>query len=149
MEVEFKPATEADLDFLDEIHTACMKKHVMKVYLWNPQLFRQTFNPKIIEIIMLEKVAVGMVQILKKESEIYLANLLISPSFQNRGIGSMVLKRVINQAQVLGLPIKLQVLHHNRAKYFYERFGFNVMEKTQTHYIMSRSNLEFHNINHL
>ena len=140
MQIKFQRATYQDIDFLDNLHTACMKPHVMKVYPWKPNLFRQTFNPELIEIILLDQVVVGMVQIVNQADEIYLANLLICPEFQNRGIGSTVLQHLINQAEMLALPMKLQVLKKNPAQKLYERFGFVVMETTKTHYIMIRAN---------
>ena len=140
MQITFRRAINADLDFLDDLHTACMQQHVKRVYSWNPQLFRQTFNPQFIEIILLNQVVVGMVQIVKKHKEIYLANLLVSPNFQNLGIGSLVLKKLIKQAETLQMPVTLQVLKKNPAKRLYERFGFMVIQKTSTHYIMKRTN---------
>ncbi len=109
----------------------------MKVYPWNPELFRQTFNPKLIQIILVNKVEVGMLQISKRNGELYLGNFLVTPAFQNRGIGTAVLKKVLDQGKLLELPIKLKVLKKNRAKNLYERLGFTVTGKTDTHYIMS------------
>ena len=137
MHLEFRQATAIDLDFLDEMHTACMKEHVVKVYPWNPELFRQTFNPKLIQIILVNKVEVGMLQISKRNGELYLGNFLVTPAFQNRGIGTAVLKKVLDRGKLLELPIKLKVLKKNRAKNLYERLGFTVTGKTDTHYIMS------------
>ena len=139
MQIEYRDAAETDLEFLDALHTACMKKHVSKIYPWKPLLFRQTFNPKAVQIVLDNGVQVGMLQTDIREHEIYLANLLIAPAFQKRRIGSIVLRRVLALSGKLKLPIKLQVLRRNQAKRFYERFGFAVIEETNTHHVLSRA----------
>lgn len=136
MAIKYRTATETDLDFLDGLHTVCMKEHVNRIYTWKPHLFRQTFNPSLIRIILVDDIDVGMLQTEQKEYELSLGNLLILPVFQNRGIGTTVLKDILNQCQQLKLPIKLQVLKQNHAKRLYERLGFFTIKETETHYIM-------------
>ena len=60
----------------------------------------------------------------------------ILPEYQNRGVGSAVIRDVLAQAQAEGLPVGLQVLKVNPARRLYERLGFNVVGETATHYLM-------------
>ena len=62
MQIEYRNATEIDLDFLDALHTVCMKEHVSKIYPWKPLLFRQTFDPEVVQIVLMNGVQVGMLQ---------------------------------------------------------------------------------------
>ena len=137
MQIEYRNAVETDLEFLDELHTACMKEHVSRIYPWRPLLFRQTFDPKVVQIVLLNGIQVGMLQTVTRKHDLYLANLLIAPAFQGSGAGSVVLQKVLALSKQLRLPIKLKVLRKNKARRFYERFGFTVIEKTKTHYIMN------------
>ena len=52
--------------------------------------------------------------------------LVVLPAFQNRGLGSFLLLRVLEQARSIGLPVRLHTLRLNRALGFYERHGFIV-----------------------
>jgi ribosomal protein S18 acetylase RimI-like enzyme len=54
--------------------------------------------------------------------------------FSVRGVGSAVLRRVIQQADNGGAPIRLHVLKTNPAKRLYDRFDFDVVGETTTHY---------------
>ena len=65
-----------------------------------------------------------------------LDDLYVLPAFQNRGIGSEIMKRCI---AVSDHPIYLYVFRRNtRAVAFYERFGFCVRETVcNTRYIMA------------
>ena len=136
MQIKFRQAIEADLDFLDEMHTECMKEHMLRVYQWNPHLFRQTFKPQHMQIILVNGAEVGMLQFSTSDKELYFGYLPIFPEFQNRGIGSGVLRHVLEQGRLLNLPVKLQVLKQNPALRLYKRLGFEVTEETSTHHIM-------------
>jgi len=138
MLIEFRQATRADIDFLDEMHALCMKEHVIKLYPWNEQLFRQTFNPEQIQIVLLYQFAVGMVQVAIRQEELYLANILVTPAFQNLGIGTQIIEKVIALGTKLRLPVKLHVLKYNRARRLYERLGFTEIGEIETHYVMMR-----------
>src|SRR4029079_6482233 len=50
------------------------------------------------------------------------------PAIQNRGLGSFLLLRELEQARSLDLPVRLHTLRLNRAVRFYERHGFIVTE---------------------
>ena len=40
------------------------------------------------------------------------------------------------QAKQRGLPVRLRVLHRNRARHLYERHGFEGVGETETHWLM-------------
>nr|WP_290223303.1 GNAT family N-acetyltransferase [Trichocoleus desertorum] len=136
MKIQFRQATEVDFDFLNKMHAACLREHVERIYPWNPDLFGETFNPRLIQIILANQIEIGMFQLLQREGELYLSNLLILPRFQNCGLGTLILKNVLEQGQALNLPVQLQVLKQNPAKRLYDRLGFISLEETKTHYIM-------------
>lgn len=55
----------------------------------------------------------------------WVADLCVRPAHQGRGIGSALLQRAIAACTALGAPrIGLAVTEGNRARSFYERFGF-------------------------
>ena len=64
----------------------------------------------------------------------YAAKIL--PEYQNRGVGSAVIRDVLAQAQAEGLSVGLQVLKVNPARRLYERLGFSLVGETATHYLM-------------
>lgn len=135
--ITFRPATIADLDFLDNLHAVCLKAHVVKAYPWKPELFRQTFDPEIVRVILADDLAIGMLQVSESQHELYLGNILISPDYQNRGIGTAVIRKVLQRAETLGLPVRLQVLKQNRAINLYRRLGFRLVGVTRAHYVMT------------
>ncbi len=52
--------------------------------------------------------------------------LVVLPTFQNRGLGSELLVRELDHARKVGVPVRLRTFRLNRAARFYERHGFVV-----------------------
>ena len=64
-----------------------------------------------------------------------IGNICVKPKYQNKGIGTAVLKEIIFENKEKN--IKLQAFKINeRAIKLYERIGFKKVEETKTHYVM-------------
>jgi ribosomal protein S18 acetylase RimI-like enzyme len=57
-------------------------------------------------------------------------------NFQNQGIGTKLIEKIIQQNQSKYQTISLQVLKENPAIKFYQRLGFIILIATKTHYKM-------------
>ena len=143
MEITFRQAREDDFEFLWNLHKATMKSYVDEIWGWNEEFQKEYFNnrfgPINIELIIYENARIGAIEIRDRENELFVANFEILPQFQNKGIGSTILKRIINNSGNKQKFLKLQVIKVNPAKRLYKRFGFKIVGKTETHFIMERS----------
>ena len=64
-------------------------------------------------------------------------NIEIAPEFQNVGIGTWLINRLLQQARGEDVPVDLQVMKVNLdARRLYERLGFTVTGETDTHWQM-------------
>ena len=59
--------------------------------------------------------------------------LVILPEFQNRGIGSAILRASMDHAARRGMAVRLEALRENRALKLYERLGFREYGRNRTH----------------
>lgn len=67
---------------------------------------------------------IGYFSLKKTDAGLYLENIQLSPSVQGQGIGTVILKRILqNHASE---PIDLTTFTDNRAMHLYERLGFEV-----------------------
>ncbi len=143
MDISFRQAKREDYEFLWNLHKATMKSYVDETWGWEEEFqkeyFSNQFDTNNIQLIIVDNSVIGAIEIQNRESELFIANFEIAPHFQDKGIGSTILKRIINTSDSKRKPIKLQVLKVNPAKQFYKRFGFETVEKTETHLIMERS----------
>lgn len=143
MKITFRKARDEDFEFLWNLHKATMKSYVDQTWGWDndfqKKYFSNRFGNKDIDLIILDKETIGAIEIHDRETELFIANFEIAPQFQNKGIGSAILKRIINTSDDKQKSLKLQVLRVNPARRFYKRFGFKTVDETETHFIMERS----------
>lgn len=88
--------------------------------------------------IMVNGKRVGAVSVERHGSHHQLEQLYIEPTFQNRGIGTAVVRRIIAEAQREHRPVRLKVLTSNPARTLYERLGFAVTESSTEFHFMER-----------
>jgi ribosomal protein S18 acetylase RimI-like enzyme len=136
MILSLRPATADDVDWLDELHTRCMREHIERRYPFRPEQFRSTFDPAINHVIVVDGREVGLVSRWDEVDAIRVGNLLVEPEHQRRGIGTAVLRAILEEARSRGLGVRLRVLRGNPAITLYERLGFVVEEQLETAYLM-------------
>jgi ribosomal protein S18 acetylase RimI-like enzyme len=134
-----RPATTNDLVFLDRIYTQNMQCYVELNYIWNPDLFKSKFIPNDYTVLIKEKKIIGFFKLTPEENNLYLGEIQIKKNFQNQGIGTKLIKEIIQQNKSKYQTISLQVLKGNPAIKFYQRLGFIISIATKTHYKMQLS----------
>ncbi|HLM00911.1 MAG TPA: GNAT family N-acetyltransferase, partial [Pyrinomonadaceae bacterium] len=72
----------------------------------------------------------------EKKDETALVSIRLLPEFQNRGIGTKLIKDVLAASIAKNKPVRLQVLKINPARNLYERLGFEISGETGTHFLM-------------
>ena len=72
------------------------------------------------------------------DGDLFLANVYLLPEFQNRGVGSMVVRGLMAEARDLGVPLTLNVLRNNPdARRLYERLGLHMVGENEERFFMS------------
>lgn len=126
-----------DYEFLWRLHNAALKKYVEKTWGWNEEWqkanFKNAFNPNDGEIIVVDGADAGFLWIVEKESETLLASIRLLPEFQNKGVGTRIIKNLLDKSDK---PVRLQVLKINPARNLYDRLGFEIIGETDTHFVM-------------
>jgi ribosomal protein S18 acetylase RimI-like enzyme len=98
------------------------------------QAYKMQFPGARISVIESGGEAVGR---LVTTDEIRLVDIAVLPDVQNRGIGSFVLRRLLDEAQGKGKFVDLQVLKTNvPAIRLYERFGFEKTSESDLYLMM-------------
>ncbi len=136
-----RAATEADRDWLYELNRAAMRDYVVATWgEWNEtfqrERFASSFAPERFQVIVVDGLDVGLLQVTRDAERIRLAEIELLPEHQSRGIGSEVIRDLIEEARAAALPLELQVLKVNPARALYERLGFAVYDETDTHHLM-------------
>jgi ribosomal protein S18 acetylase RimI-like enzyme len=138
--IELRPATADDFDFLYRLHRAALKEYIAQTWGWDEgwqqRYFEQHFDPAASQVIQFKKRDAGVVSVVECEGEIFLANIAVTPDLQGQGIGTSVIQQVLDEAKRSGKPVVLRVLKVNPARRLYERLGFSATGENETHYFM-------------
>ena len=89
-----------------------------------------------VRIIVTDGFDVGWVNVRREETRIEIYDIYIQPEHQNKGIGSLVVQEIIEEARRKSVVFALVVLKVNPARRFYEKLGMICMGENQTHYFM-------------
>jgi ribosomal protein S18 acetylase RimI-like enzyme len=131
-----------DLEFLYTVY-ASTRTDEMAIVPWTEgqksEFLRMQFNAQHIhytqhypdaayEIILLNDAPIGRIYTAQLPDELRLIEVTLLPSYRNRGIGTALMHRLIEQAQSLHLPIRLHVESFNPAYRLYTRLGFYHLE---------------------
>ncbi len=144
---ELISASEADKEFIRNLNQACYENVVRKQFgKWKldeqHQYFENKWNPDKYQLIIEKADLVGILSVQTESDHIFLAEILIVPSFQNNSLGSTVIRSVLENAKSLALPVRLQVLLLNPAINLYLRLGFSITGETSTHRLMEYVNTQ-------
>lgn len=91
------------------------------------------------DIILLDGSAVGRVMVERMENEIRGVDIALLPQYRSAGIGSLVIKNLMAEAEKAGKPFRIQVVKSNRAARLYERLGLSKTGESGTHFEMEYS----------
>lgn len=139
----YRPATDADLDFLYELYKAAMMTYLVDAFgPWDEDRqraeYRKCFNAAEVRVIQWDGVDAGAVHVQERAEELFIAAIEVHPRYQRRGIGSAVVRDVLAQAALQGKPVALRVLKGNiGARNLYQRLGFGITGENNTHYLMA------------
>jgi ribosomal protein S18 acetylase RimI-like enzyme len=143
MKITQRPASKSDEDFARDTHHKAFQRVVTEQFgAWDEavqdQFFYSAWNARPSNILLCDDKPCGYAIIEEKPDSIYIGELVIHPAFQGKNIGTTILNDVFKKAAIKKLPVKLQVLHKNKAQLLYKKLGFVQTGQTDTHILMER-----------
>ena len=71
-----------------------------------------------------------------REDEIRCVDLSLLPEYRNRGLGTLLVRKLQKQASAAQKPLRVQIIRFSRAVKLFERLGFSRTSETGTHFQM-------------
>jgi ribosomal protein S18 acetylase RimI-like enzyme len=141
LDVTLRPATDQDSEFVYLVKKAALGPYIELTWGWDEEFqrrfHRDDYDPAGTQIVVESGRDVGWLLVDEDPAEFQLREIYVGPDYQGRGIGSLLIGRLLSQAALQSKPVKLQVLKVNlRARRLYEGLGFRVIEESDKHYIM-------------
>ena len=138
--ITLRPVTEADRDFVLTVY-ASIRAAEMAMVPWtaeqkdafvNSQFAAQTHHyaaeyPEAThEIICCDGVAAGRLYLDRRAQELHVLDVTILPQFRNSGIGSFVLRQILDEARVSGKIVTIYVESFNPSLNLFRKLGFQL-----------------------
>jgi ribosomal protein S18 acetylase RimI-like enzyme len=87
-------------------------------------------------VVLLDGHPVGRMVVDRPSDEIHLVDLALLPENRNRGIGTALMRDLLDEAQNTGKPVHLRVLKGSPANRLYQRLGFKQTEDNDIDILM-------------
>jgi GNAT superfamily N-acetyltransferase len=131
MNVAVRKATVEDLEFARALYLESMREISASVFPWdeNRQIARLNagFAPGEVSIFTLGGEDIGWYQLGESDDEIFLKQFFVRADHRGRGIGTELLRALLDRAAKAGKMVRLGVVKANRARSLYERHGFRTV----------------------
>ncbi|KKB62346.1 hypothetical protein WM40_17985 [Robbsia andropogonis] len=128
MNIRLEQSKWEDADYLANLRVAAMRDSLMRIGRFDLHRARarmlDNFDPACAQHILVDGFRAGCTVTRIRADHLLLDHLYILPGFQRCGIGSAVLRMIIDQAAMLHLPIVLGALRGSESNAFYLRHGF-------------------------
>jgi len=128
-EIGIRSSAAADASFIYDVVEATMRCHVEATWgAWSAERVKSESDADALDpstkIIQFDGQDCGVFCVQTRPDALWIQMLFVLPRFQRRGVGRHLLSRAQEQAQALGVPVRLRVMRVNPARHYYEQFGF-------------------------
>jgi GNAT superfamily N-acetyltransferase len=140
--IKLIPADETHKEFSYQVKKAAEGEYITHMFGWDEDV-QQDFHAKAWQeqkpdIITYDGKPIGTVATIEREDCIEIGQFFILPEYQNKGIGTHLLKDILDRADQLGKAITLKFLKNNRVESLYVRHGFRLVCTSKVAHHMER-----------
>lgn len=129
------PVGEADFDALLAIRIEAMRDSLERLGRFDPERararLRATFRPDHTWFIERDGARIGFYALRPDGDGLRLDHLYVVPAAQGLGVGGQVLGRLLHDADLRGLPVRVGALRGSDSNRFYRRHGFEPVAESE------------------
>ena len=129
--VQVVSAEELHREFCYQVKKSAYRDYIEQIWEWDEERERefhaQDWLSKRPKLITYRNQPIGTIYINEDKDSIEIAQFVISSEYQNRGIGSHILKGILEEADRTGRVVKLKYLRINPVASLYSRLEFKVV----------------------
>jgi len=149
--IAVRPAVALDEIFLYELYSAVrgpefalapitptQREHLIRMqFQASMSAYAAMFPNSCYHVVLLDGKPVGRLWVAPGDGEFHLVDIAIHPSLQSKGIGTVLVQRLQQEAARLRLPIRCEVFRFNPGSLrFHQKLGFTVLRADEMHYYM-------------
>lgn len=129
LNVALRPAEERDRPFIEAVYFGTHRWLIEKLFGWHGddverKRFSDTLDLAVTSIVLVGGHDAGWLMVRRAAEGISLKQIYLDTPWQNRGVGSLLIRQLIEEARAQRVPLKLSTAKINPARELYERLGF-------------------------
>ena len=101
--------------------------------------YRESFPDAAYSVICVDGERAGRLIVNHADDQILIVDIALLPEFRRIGIGSGLVRRLLDQADASHLPVRCHVLHDSTARRFWEHAGFAAQRRDGVYLAMERA----------
>lgn len=142
--IALRPVTLDDRLFIESLYFETQRPIIEELFGWRGddferQRFAEWYDAANTAIITVDDQRAGWLTVSRRPDAIHLDQIYVSMVWQNHGIGSFLIRQLIEEAQATKAPLKLSTAKINPARSLYERLGFRVVGESGFKVCMERA----------
>jgi ribosomal protein S18 acetylase RimI-like enzyme len=100
--------------------------------------YRANYPGATLDVIEVDGVAAGRLYVHRGPSDIRIMDIALAPGFRGRGIGTSLLRGLMQEADASGRRLSIHVEMNNPARSLYDRLGFEHAGESGVYVLMER-----------
>ncbi len=140
--IRLVPADETHREFSYQVKKSAEGDYITSMFGWDEDVQREfharAWQEQKPEIITCDGRPIGTIATIENEDCIELGQFFILPEYQNKGIGTYLLKSILDKADRSGKDVTLRFLTNNPVKSLYVRNGFRLVHSSEVAHHMER-----------
>lgn len=148
--LSFRPISEADTDFLARLY-ASTRADEMAAVPWSEEekarflrfqfeaqhrYYHETFRGATFDLVLQAGEPIGRLYLDRREDEHRLIDIALLPEHRGRGLGTALLRQVLDGAAAAGKKVRIHVEYNNPAMRLYRRLGFERVDDQGVYHLM-------------
>jgi len=140
MRIARRPAADSDRDFLFSLYASTRAAELAMVP-WNDQQkraflehqfeaqsrgYRESYPDASHQILLVDHAPVGRLYLSRQPERLHILDITVAPDARNSGIGSHVLRELLQEARDAAKPVTIYLESFNPSLRLFERLGFAV-----------------------
>jgi GNAT superfamily N-acetyltransferase len=98
--------------------------------------YRQNYPEAEHLIILLNAEPIGRLYVSEIEAEVRIVDVTVLPEHRNAGIGTPIIRRLMEEAATIGKPLRIYVESFNPSRHLFERLGFVKVDESGYSYLL-------------
>jgi ribosomal protein S18 acetylase RimI-like enzyme len=151
-ELSLRPAADADYQFFEGVYASTRAEELAPLP-WSDEdkraFLAQQFAAQSahyaehhadasFDVVLVDGEPAGRLIVARREDVLKVIDIALLPEHRGRGLGTRLLRPLLDEASERGVKVEVYVEQFNRARRLYERLGFNTVEEAGVYLRMER-----------